>query len=147
MTTRMTLNRARRAELLAAADLTPLLAVADRCLDDAGPPVFVSGPDVGMVMMTVREPVEATRFHLGEVLVTRSEVEHRGVRGWSMRMGDDKPGALAAAICDAEAAAGGDRTTEIDELCTATDARLAAERASEWQTLEPTIVRFEEMSE
>lgn len=140
-------SRSQRAALLAAADVAPLLDVADRCLADAGPPVFVTGPDVGMVMMTVREPVEATRFHLGEVLVTRSEVEHRGTRGWSMRMGNDAAGAVAAAICDAEAAAGGSLLAEIDELCTATRSRLDGQRAAEWNSLEPTVVRFEEMGE
>lgn len=140
-----TLSRTRRSELLAMAELAPLLEVADRCIEDAGPPVLMIGPDVGMVMMTVHEPVEATRFHLGEVLVTRSEVEHLGTRGWSMRMGDDEVGAVAAAICDAEAGVGGIHTSAIDALCAATSERLAHERAAEWQTLEPTIVRFEEM--
>lgn len=139
-------SRSRRAELLSAAESGSLLDIADQCVADAGQPTLVLGPDVGMVMMTVREPVEATRFQLGEVLVTRSEVEHRGVRGWSMRMGTDEVGSVAAAICDAEAAAGGRLTDAVDQLCAATAARLAAERRAEWEELRPTIVAFEEMS-
>lgn len=100
-----------------------------------------------MVMMTVREPVEATRFHLGEVLVTRAEVEHRAARGWSMRMGDDPEAALAAAVCDAEIEADGPGRSAIEALCTDTEARLVAERAAEWSELAPTMVDFEEMTE
>ncbi len=141
----MSLHRAAVSECLAIADTDELLAVADACLTDTPPPTFLRGPDVGMVMMTVREPVEATRFHLGEVLVTRTEVQHRGERGWAMRMGDDPAGSLAAAVCDAEFAAGGGATEQIIELCQRTRRTVDAQRAAEWAELEPTIVRFEEM--
>ncbi len=90
------IDRRRRSELLAIAEARSLLDLADACLEGTDVPELIAGPDVGMVVMTVREPVEATRFHLGEVLVTRAEVEHRGQRGWSMRMGDDRAGALRA---------------------------------------------------
>jgi alpha-D-ribose 1-methylphosphonate 5-triphosphate synthase subunit PhnG len=140
-------DRNRRAELLAAADRASLLEVADACLAGTGQPQLGGPPEVGVVVMTVREPVESTRFHLGEVLVTRSEVEHRGRRGWSMRLGNDRPAALAAAICDAEAEASGPQLDRIDQLCRSTEQRMMAERAGEWDELEPTIVRFEEMGE
>ncbi len=143
----MTMTRARRCELLAAAPLQPLLDTADACLDGLPPPTILSGPDVGTVLMTVREPVESTRFHLGDVLVTRSMVEHRSVRGWSMRMGDDRPGALAAAICDAEVEAGGRQALDVLVLCEATDRSERAARSAEWQQLQATVVRFEEMGE
>ncbi|MGF1599488.1 MAG: phosphonate C-P lyase system protein PhnG [Acidimicrobiales bacterium] len=141
------LDRERRTELLAAADAEALVAVADACLEGADEPEIVTGPEVGMVVLTVREPVEATRFHLGEVLVTRAEVVHRGRRGWSMRMGEDRPGALAAAICDAEVEAGGPQAPAVDRLCGETDHGLADARTREWVDLAPTIVRFEEMGE
>ena len=138
-------ERTRRAELLAAADGQVVMELADRCLADADPPDLIAGPDTGMVMMTVREPVETIRFHLGEVLVTRAEVVHRGSRGWSMRMGEDKAATLAAAICDAEAEAGGPQRSEVAALCQLTAERLDAERSEEWAELAPTIVHFEEM--
>ncbi len=131
---------------MAAAERPRLLEVADICLADAGPPVVISGPAVGMVMMTVREPVESTRFHLAEVLVTKAEVDHRGHRGWSMRMGDDRLAALAAAVCDAEAAADGRCKVFIDELCATTETKLERQRRAEWNDLQPTIVRFEELT-
>lgn len=142
-----TMTRARRCELLAAAPLQPLLDLADACLEIAPPPALVSGPEVGTVLMTVREPVEATRFHLGDVLVTRTMVEHRSVRGWSMRLGDDRAGSLAAAICDAEVEADGLNSTAIEALCADVERSKRAERAAEWERLEGTVVRFEEMGE
>lgn len=140
-------ERARRCELLAAADHQPLLEVADACLADVEPPQAVFGPEVGAVVLTVREPVEATRFQLADVLVTRSEVLHRGAQGWSMRMGDDRAGALAAAICDAEVEADGPGRARVDRLCRLTAERLDRARRREWDELRPTIVNFEEMGE
>jgi alpha-D-ribose 1-methylphosphonate 5-triphosphate synthase subunit PhnG len=141
------IDRARRCELLAATDLDPLLQVADRCLAGADQPQPIVGPEVGSVVMTVREPVEATRFHLGDVLVTRFEVLHREHRGWAMRPGDDRAGAVAAAICDAECEADGPGRAEVEALCDRTEERLTAERAEEWQDLAPTVVSFQEMGE
>lgn len=141
------LGRHRRTELLALADRAELLTLADHCLESADPPELLSGPEVGTVVLTVREPVESIRFHLGDVLVTRSEVQHRGARGWSMRMGSDRAACLAAAICDAEAEANGPGTNAIAELCHRTEQRLTFERQQEWAMLETTIVRFEEMTQ
>lgn len=138
-------ERTRRSELLAVADGDELVALADRCIAAAGEPTLLAGPEVGSIVLTVREPVEATRLHLGDVLVTRSEVEHRRVRGWAMRMGDDRASALAAAICDAELEAGGPEAGAVADLCRRTADRLRAERAEEWAALRPTIVEFEEM--
>ena len=121
--------------------------LADRCLVDTDPPELVLGPEIGTVVLTVREPVETIRFQLADVLVTRSEVSHRGARGWAMRLGDDRAAALAAAICDAEVEAGGPNREAVDDLCLITAERLAAARTVEWEELQPTIVHFEEMGE
>ncbi len=135
----------RRCELLAAADHQELLAVADSCLEDQPAPDIILAPQVGSVVLTVREPVEATRFHLGDVLVTRAEIEHRGQRGWAMKMGDDVPGALAAAICAAEAQAGGPAADRVDALCADTERIIEQQRVEEWEALAPTIVSFAEV--
>ncbi len=137
--------RRRRAELLSAAEAAPLQALAERCLADGTQPEPMLGPDVGMVTLQVREPVEATRFLLGDVLATRCELRFRGARGWSMRLGDDRPTALAAAICDAEAEAGGPLRAEIEALCHRTEQEQAEARRREWEALAPTVVSFEEM--
>ncbi|MEO0494631.1 MAG: phosphonate C-P lyase system protein PhnG [Actinomycetota bacterium] len=134
-----------RAAMLAQADPEALATVADECLAGAPMPDIHHGPDVGTVVLTMREPVETTRFHLGEVLVTRCQLEHRGVTAWAMRMGDDRAATLAAAICDAEATAGGPAAASVERLVAETDEQLRAARAEEWHELEPTIVAFEEM--
>lgn len=135
----------RRCELLASTDRHRLLAVADACLSDEPPPEIVLPPQVGSIVLTVREPVEASRFHLGDVLVTRAEVVHRGERGWAMVMGADEAAALAAAICAAEAQAGGPSGASVDELCAETERLIDQQRAAEWAELTPTIVSFTEL--
>ncbi|MEM8707140.1 MAG: phosphonate C-P lyase system protein PhnG [Actinomycetota bacterium] len=134
-----------RASMLSQADPVALAGVADECLADAPTPQVHHGPDVGTIMLTMREPVETTRFHLGEVLVTRCQVEHRGVTSWAMRMGSDRASALAAAVCQAEVTAAGPAAASVDRLVAETRRQLDAERADEWHELEPTIVAFEEM--
>jgi alpha-D-ribose 1-methylphosphonate 5-triphosphate synthase subunit PhnG len=138
------LTRERRSELLALAEPDALIALAERCIDGSDTRV-TAGPEVGMVVLQVREPVEATRFHLGEVLVTRAEVTHGGVRGWAIRAGDEPLATVAAAVCDAEAAADGPRRPEIDVLCHMTERAERERRAAEWAELEATIVDFEEL--
>lgn len=134
-----------RAAMLAQADPDDLAAAADECLASTTLPDIHFGPDVGTVMLTMREPVETTRFHLGEVLVTRCQLEHRGVTAWAMRMGDDRAATLAAAICDAEAEAGGPAAASVERLVVETRDHLQAQRTEEWSELESTIVAFEEM--
>lgn len=140
-----TLGIERRCELLAAADREELLAAADACLADQPAPEIILAPQVGSVVLTVREPVEATRFHLGDVLVTRAEVEHLGQRGWAMVMGADEGRALAAAICAAEAQADGPSAPQVNALCAVTAQHLDRQRSQEWEELTPTIVSFSEM--
>jgi alpha-D-ribose 1-methylphosphonate 5-triphosphate synthase subunit PhnG len=137
-------SREWRCELLATANAHELIALAQRCLE-GGETRLASEPTVGMVPVSVREPVVGERFILVDVLVTRAEVDHRGQRGWAMRLGNDKEATVAAAICDAEAAAGAPLSNEVDELCARTQVFLAERDAAEWAELLPTEVRFEEL--
>ncbi|GAA5010156.1 phosphonate C-P lyase system protein PhnG [Actinopolymorpha pittospori] len=141
-----TLSREERASLLARALPEELEPLAEETLARKGDPVVLSGPEVGMVMMQVREPVAAERFYLGEVLVTRTEVELGGHRGWCMRLGDDRQAALAAAILDAAAEApdGADRAS-VEALCRRVAEREARAARAEWAEIAPTEVRFEEL--
>jgi alpha-D-ribose 1-methylphosphonate 5-triphosphate synthase subunit PhnG len=102
-------------------------------------------PEVGMVMTQIREPVAEERFYLGEILVTRCSVEVAGANGWSMRGGDDRIAALAAALLDAVAAAGLPEAAEVADLCTAVAARRRREIDAEWAEIAPTLVTFEEL--
>jgi len=138
-------TRERRAELLAATPAEALVALAERCLADGADPVLIAAPEVGMVMLTVREPVARERFHLGEVLVTRAEVELDGARGWAMRTGDDRLATLAAAVLDAEVEARRPHAGAVLELCARTERTEADAGAAEWAELGPTAVAFEEL--
>ncbi|WP_214366872.1 phosphonate C-P lyase system protein PhnG [Pseudonocardia sp. H11422] len=140
------MRRERRAELLALADPEELLALADRCLADGVRPTVLVAPEVGCIATEVVDPVAADRFLLGDVLACRAEVELAGTRGWAMRLGDDRAAVLAAAVCDAEAAAGGSATPEVDALCIRVAEREAARSAAEWEALAPTVVAFEELT-
>ena len=131
-------SRGRRCELLAAADGAEVEGLAEHCTEVAGPPVIVSGPETGTVTLTVREPVERARFMLAEVLVTVAEVLHREHRGWSMRMGTEPETTVAAAVCDAEVAAGGPLAALVEALCSRTELQLA-ERPAPPHVAEPAL--------
>jgi alpha-D-ribose 1-methylphosphonate 5-triphosphate synthase subunit PhnG len=139
----------RRAELLAVAEESDLVELAERCLhaasDEAAPTTVVEPPTVGTVPLCVREPVVGERFILADVLATQAEVEHRGHRGWAMRLGDNATATLAAAICDAEAASGSGLAGDVELLCHQTERNLADRAAAEWEELARTEVRFEEL--
>jgi alpha-D-ribose 1-methylphosphonate 5-triphosphate synthase subunit PhnG len=139
------LSREQRCALLAEAERDELVALADECLDD-GELRVLNGPEVGVLVAQVREPVLAERFLLGDVLACRAEVDLAGQRGWSIRLGEDGVAAVAAAVLDAEAAAGRPRWARVDALCQTVADRLAAREAAEWAALAPTIVEFEELA-
>jgi alpha-D-ribose 1-methylphosphonate 5-triphosphate synthase subunit PhnG len=135
----------RRAELLAVSDEADLVALADRCLEGASGTRVSIEPTVGTIPFCVREPVVGERFLLADVLATHAEVEHRGQRGWAMRLGDARAAALAAAICDAELASGTGLAAEVDQLCRRTGRRRQQESATEWAELSRTEVSFREL--
>jgi alpha-D-ribose 1-methylphosphonate 5-triphosphate synthase subunit PhnG len=139
-------SREERAALLAAARSAEVIGLADACLAEGAAPRVLVAPEVGCVATQVAEPVAGERFLLGDVLACRAEVELGGARGWAMRLGDDRAAVLAAAICDAEAAAGRPRAADVDALCDRVAARVAAEEAAEWAQLAPTVVEFEELA-
>ena len=144
----MTLDRNRRTELLARADGDEIRHLAEgflanrRVADDLE---ILTPPEVGMVMMQVREPVCKERFHLGEVVVTRAEVAVAGSRGWAMRAGTDRETVLAAALLDACAEHDTSWAADVDSLCERTASRLASNDRGEWDELRDTAVSFEEL--
>jgi alpha-D-ribose 1-methylphosphonate 5-triphosphate synthase subunit PhnG len=134
-----------RAELLARADPDALISLAERCLASGPPPTVTVAPEVGTVVLEVREPVAHHRFHLAEVLACRAEVHLAGGRGWAMRLDDDREATLAAAVCDAEVDAGRPLAGDVEHLCRITEDRLRREQEQEWAELAPTEVTFEEL--
>lgn len=142
----MNRTREQRAALLAAAEPAELIALADELLADGDDAEVLVAPEVGCVTAQVREPVSAQRFLLGDVLTVRAEVAVGGIRGWAMRLGDDRGAVLAAAVCDARAEGGGRGAAEVAQLCRWIEERIAARDAAEWATLAPTVVEFEELT-
>lgn len=135
----------RRTELLARSDAAEVVELAETCIDRVGMPTVLTGPDVGTVMMRVREPVVGERFDLGEVVVVRTEVDVAGKRGWSMRLGTDRVASLAAAVCEAAASADERCAADVDALCRLTAERQRTAATDEWSELAETEVHFEEL--
>lgn len=139
------LNDEELAEALALAPDSALCDLAESIVAAAASVVVLDGPTVGTARLDVREPVEATRFGLIEVLLTRAEVQLDGTHGWAMRLGDDSVSTLAAALCDAEVQRGGPLATDVRALCALALADAQDERDRMWAQLVPTIVNFEEL--
>jgi alpha-D-ribose 1-methylphosphonate 5-triphosphate synthase subunit PhnG len=139
------ITREERLALLATASGDELIDAADACLAAASSFAVVTPPAVGCVPTQVREPVRRQRFFLGDVLACTAEVEFDGVRGWAMRLGDDRAAALAMAVLDAAAACSPDLAQQIDALCARAAERAGEADATEWAELSPTIVQFEEL--
>lgn len=137
------LGREERAALLAIAETDELVALADAVLARGGRLDVLRSPRVGCVATQVVEPVAGERFLLGDVIACEAEVALDDVRGWAMRLGDERAAVLAAAVCDAAALM--DAAAEVDALCARVAAREADRDAAEWAALAPTVVEFEEL--
>ena len=61
---------------------------------------IISPPESGFIMITVKDSFD-TDFHLGEALVTRTEVKLDGKKGYAMIMGDDHEKVIMIAVIDA----------------------------------------------
>ena len=141
-------SRDRRVELLAIAPAAALVELGERAAVEVGSALrLVREPQIGTVVLQVREPVAEERFYLGDVLVTRAEVEISGVAGWSMRLGDDRVATLAAAVLDAAAESNQPLAEEIERLCAWAEQAESAARQREWQELAATIVQFEKLDQ
>lgn len=136
-----------RAEILAFAARDELVPLAERLLSEGALDGLsvIRPPQVGLVLMQVREPVADLRFYLGEVLATQCSVELDGTPGWSMRGGDDRVTALAGAVLDAIAAANGPQAQQVQALCAQVAQRRRWEHEAEWEQIAPTAVTFEEL--
>ncbi len=122
-----------RFEALAGADARALETLADEILSGGVEVSVTVGPE--SVSAPVRVPVpgtDATTVVLGHVALTRCTVLLDGTRGDGYRVGYDLPGAVAAAICDAECERQGALSVRVHDLCRTaqhTHARRRNERA------------------
>ncbi len=138
-------SRTRRCEILCMASADEVAQWVDELILSTDLVAVVRAPELGMVMMQIQEPVANDNFYLGEVLVTRAEVEIAGFPGWSMRMGDDRVGALGCALLDAWAVTSNDAANDVDMRCAAILSARWQREIEEWEELRKTEVKFDEL--
>lgn len=98
-------EHARLLDILARADAARLAALAESLLPGLGE-VEVLLSRTGLVMLPMRDTVQRTDFHLGEVLVAEAHIRAGSADGYGMVVGRDLERAMAMAVVDAAAARG-----------------------------------------
>lgn len=96
----------------------------------------------GLVMLPMRDTVEGTAFHLGEVLVAEAHIRALGQEGYGMKTGRDLEAAMAIAVIDAAWQAGHELST-IDAFVAAQDDAIAANDNERMRAVEATRVNME----
>jgi alpha-D-ribose 1-methylphosphonate 5-triphosphate synthase subunit PhnG len=127
---------------LAVAERGRLVELADvilRSVDDVRM-LAVPGPATMLVELT--ESVRRQPFHLCEVVVSEASVAVRGHRGDGLVLGSDTERAVAAAVCDAAAAAGL-FADDVERLVADTVAARARERRARAATVAATRIDLE----
>ncbi|HWV86284.1 MAG TPA: phosphonate C-P lyase system protein PhnG [Capillimicrobium sp.] len=133
----------RRYEGLAIAPEREREALADRIL--AGAPVeVVAGPEVATAAVRLPVPGTDATMVAGRVVVTTCTVRVAGVRGDGAVAGRRPRGALAAAVCDAEAERGGPLADAVEALVLAAEAARADALAAEAEAVALTRLDGEE---
>lgn len=126
--------------VLARADAGRLIALAERLLvqlDD----VEVLHSRTGLVMLPMRDTVQGTDFHLGEVLVAEAHLRVAGTEGYGMVLGRNLQQAMAMAVVDAVASLG--QSPEIVAFVHAEADALAQADAARMRAVEATRVDME----
>lgn len=122
-------DHARLLEVLARSDPARLTALAERLLPQLGV-IEVIHSRTGLVMLPMRDTVQGTDFHLGEVLVAEAHIRAGDTEGYGMVVGRDLERAMAMAVVDAAASHGQTPDirhflhSEADDLAAADTARL-----------------------
>lgn len=96
----------------------------------------------GLVMLPMRDTVEGTAFHLGEVLVSEAHIKALGQDGYGMKTGRDLEAAMAIAVIDAAWQAEHQRS-RIDEFVAAQAEMIAANDNERMRAVEATRVNME----
>jgi alpha-D-ribose 1-methylphosphonate 5-triphosphate synthase subunit PhnG len=133
-------DHARLLDILARADAARLIALAETLLPALGP-VEVVHSRTGLVMLPMRDTVQGTDFHLGEVLVAEAHIRAAGTEGYGMVVGRDLTRAMAMAVVDAAASLG--QTADIRAFLHREAAAQAAEDTARLREVEATRVEME----
>ena len=122
--------------VLARADAAALKAEAEAVLPLLGE-LDVIQSRTGLVMLPMRDPVQGTEFHLGEVLVAEAHIRlpgpgpHQGTEGYGMIIGRDLERAMAMALLDAALQSG----IAADRIHAFITAQRAAQEDDDRETL------------
>ena len=133
-------DHARLLDILARADADRLAALADGVLPSLGP-VEVVQSRTGLAMLPMRDTVQGTDFHLGEVLVAEAHIRAAGTEGYGMIVGRDLNRAMAMAVVDAAAVLG--QTPDIRAFLHREAAEQAATDTARLREVEATRVDME----
>lgn len=96
----------------------------------------------GLVMLPMRDTVEGTAFHLGEVLVAEAHIRALGQEGYGMKTGRDLEVAMAIAVIDAAWQAGHELSA-INVFVAAQADAIAANDNQRMRAVEATRVNME----
>lgn len=133
-------DHARLLDTLARADADRLAALAELLLPGLGP-VEVVQSRTGLVMLPLRDTVQGTDFHLGEVLVAEAHIRAAGTEGYGMVIGRDLNRAMAMAVVDAAASLS--QTPEIRAFLHREAGEQAATDTARLRAIEATRVDME----
>ena len=128
-------------DTLARADAARLKAQAGALLPGLGD-IEVLQSRTGLVMLPMRDTVEGTAFHLGEVLVSEAHIQSGGHQGYGMRRGHDLEAAMAMAILDL-AMVSGQGAEEASAFCQTEHAAQSAADCDVLCRVEATRVDME----
>ncbi|MCF4099278.1 phosphonate C-P lyase system protein PhnG [Maritalea mediterranea] len=126
---------------LARGDDADIKQFAEQLLESMGE-VEVINNRTGLVMLPMRDTVEGTAFHLGEVLVAEAHIKALGQDGYGMKTGRDLEVAMAIAVIDAAWQAGHEIST-IDEFVNTQAEMIAANDNERMRAVEATRVNME----
>jgi alpha-D-ribose 1-methylphosphonate 5-triphosphate synthase subunit PhnG len=103
---------------------------------------ILTGPRLGLVMLSVRESVAESAFYAGEILVTEVTLELAGRFGFGMALGNDSRRALAAALVDAALSTDGDAAAQLRRDLHDLEIRIEAEQRQAFRAVAATKVDF-----
>ncbi len=139
------MERDKRFEIMAGGPAAPLVAMADRLLEQDNLIEIIREPKPAVMMLRARETAKGTVFNFGEAVVTEAEVRYCGQTGYMLILGDNQLHALAGAVCDAALEANHPLSPDILETLAVLTHFQQAEARADWARIAPTAVNFDEM--
>ena len=129
-------------EIVAEASPEAVRSIAEAILGRSTVRVL-KAPSPGMVMVRHADPLENTRFLLGEAYVTECEVDVDGHLGYGCVLGTGEERALCGALVDAVMGGGHSMAANIEPLLGEEQRRIEETRRAEDCSVASTRVSFD----